>query len=184
MPAPRKLDLIPTDLRERLKQLLEKRGFADIVEVTEELNFWLDGEGLELRIGKTAVGEYSKLLKDQREAFGMAETLLADMDIQAEGDLHRSLMQMIAVSAMQMMQAVRTADGTLEPKDLMQLAKMLKDLMGSAGIREKLLADDEARIDRLARQKAAADVEKSSAELGLTVETTQQVKALILGVSA
>lgn len=184
MPSPRKVDLLPEPLRDWLREELTKRGFAEIVEVTEALNFRLEETDQELRIGKTAVGEYSKLLKDQREAFGMAETLLADMDLEAEGDLHRTLMQMIATSAMHMMQSVRQEDGHLEPKDLHFLGKMLKDLMGSAGIREKLLADERARVARKAKEEAAADIEASSAELGMSAATVEAIKAKILGVAA
>lgn len=184
MPSPRKVDLIPAEFRDWLRQTLEKRGFGDILAVTDELNERLAQDGQELRLGKTAVGEYSKLLKDQREAFGMAETLLADMDVAAEGDLHRTLMQMIAASAMQMMQAVRQEDGQLGPKDLGMLARMLKDLMGSAGIREKLLEDERARLARKAREAAAAEVERSQAELGLSRDTVEAIKGRILGVGA
>ena len=96
MPAPAKLDLIPPELRAWLREALEARGFAEIVAVTEELNFRLQECGLEVSIGKTAVGRFSKALKDQREAFSIAETLLSDMDIAAEGELHKVLVQMIA----------------------------------------------------------------------------------------
>ncbi|MEO0861128.1 MAG: phage protein Gp27 family protein [Pseudomonadota bacterium] len=182
MPPPRKIDLVPEKLRDWLRDELAERGFADIVEVTEALNFRLEQDGLELRLGKTAVGEFSKLLKDQREAFGMAETLLADMDIEAEGDIHRTLMQMIATSAMQMMQAVRQEDGHLDAKSLMSLGRMLKDLMQSAGFRERLLSDERDRVAKEARQAAAEAVEKSSSDLGLTEETAEAVKSMILGV--
>lgn len=188
MPSPRKVDLLPPALRDRLRQELAQRGFGDIVPVTEALNFWLEGEGLELRIGKSAVGEFAKLLKDQQEAFSMAETLLSDMDIAAEGDLHRTLMQMIATSAMHMMRAVREEDGHLEAKDLMSLGRMLKDLMSSAGIREKILDDDRQRIARTAREaaqaEAAAAVEAEGARRGLTADTVAAIKSQILGVAA
>lgn len=173
MPAPRKIDRIPAELRERLKATLAERGFGDIVAVTEDLNYWLEDAGLELTIGKTAVGEFAKLLKDQREAFSMAETLLADMDIAAEGDLHRTLMHMIAASAMKMIQAVRAEDGHLDPKDLMALGRMLKDLMQSAGLREKLLDDERKRIveavkaeqaSKLEAAVASGDVDRSAAD--------------------
>ncbi len=184
MPAPRKVDLIPPELRTWLRETLARRGFGDFLAVTDELNALLEARGEELRLGRTAVAEYSKLLKDQREAFGMAETLLADMDVAAEGDLHRTLMQMIAASAMQMMRAVREEDGRLDPKDLGLLARMLKDLMGSAGLRETLLENERGRLARQAREAAAAAVETSSAELGLSAETVAAVKARILGVAA
>lgn len=184
MPPPKKLDLIPDALLERLKKLLAERGFGDIVEVTDELNGWLDDEGLELKIGKTSVGEFSKMLKDQREAFSMAETLLSDMDLEAESDMHRTLMTMIATSAMQMMRTVREGDGHLGAKDLMSLGRMLQSLMSSAGIREKLLADERARIIREANAKAAEQGAKAAREAGLSAEAAEQIKADILGVAA
>lgn len=182
MPPPRKIDLMPAEVRDWLKTELEARGFAEIEEVTEALNFRLEQAGQRLTIGKTAVGNYSKALKDQREAFSIAETLLADMDIEAEGELQQTLVQMIAASAVHLIVSVREQDGHLEPKDLMNLGRMLKDLMASSGMREKLLADERARIARTAKQEAAETVEKQAKELGLGGDTVAAIKKSILGV--
>lgn len=184
MPPPKKLDLIPEELRKRLADELSQRGFSDIVEVTEQLNFWLEDAGLEISIGKSAVGDFSKLLKDQRDCFNMAETLLAGMDIEGESDMHKALMQMIAASAMQMMRSVREEDGHLAAKDLMALGRMLKDLMGSAGIREKLREDERARIQREEREAAAQVVEATASSGGMSAEVAERIKAEILGVNA
>jgi hypothetical protein len=183
MPPPKKLDLIPIELRQRLAEELQSRGFGDIVDVTEALNHWLDEEGLELRVGKTAVGEYSKLLKDQRDAFAMAETLLADMDIEAESNMHKVLMQMIATAAFQMMQTVSENDGQFDPKGLAALSRMLKDLMHSAGIREKLREDERKRVTAEEAARAAKALEANSLELGLTGATVEAIKAKVLGVT-
>lgn len=164
MPAPKKLDLIPEDLRRWLSEELAMRGFGDIIAVTEALNFRLEEAGQEIRIGKSAVGDYSKALKDQREAFSIAETLLSDMDIEAEGELHKVLMQMIATSAVHMINAVRENDKHLDPKDLMSLGRMLKDLMSSSGMREKLLADEREKIRREAEQAALDQAQAEAAE--------------------
>lgn len=182
MPPPKKIDLVPPELRDWLQQELSERGFAEIVEVTEALNFRLEEAGKELRIGKTAVGEFSKALKDQREAFTLAETLLSDMDIEQESDLHKVLMQMIATSAVQLMRSVREEDGHLEAKELMALGRMLKDLMQSVGFREKIRADERERIAAEARKAAANGVAQDASELGLTKDTVEAIKAKILGV--
>jgi hypothetical protein len=184
MPPPRKVDLLPEQLRDWLREELGARGFADIVEITEALNFRLEERGEELRIGKTAVGEYSKLLKDQQQAFRLAETLLGQMDVEAESDMHRTAMHMIVTMSMQLMQSVRAEDEHLPAKDLMSLGRMLKDVMGSAQAREKMLADERARVSREAREAAAAEVERGSNELGLSAKTVEQIKSRILGVSA
>ncbi|MDD9731047.1 DUF3486 family protein [Mameliella sp. AT18] len=185
MPPPKKLDLIPEELRRWLAEELRDRGFADIVDVTEALNFRLQEAGLELSVGKTAVGDFSKALKDQREAFAIAETLLSDLDIEAEGELHKVLMQMIATSAIHMIQSVRAEDQHLDPKDLMSLGRMLKDLMSSSGMREKLLADERARVAREAREVAQAEMdealEATATEAGLSAEMLDRLRKGVLG---
>ncbi len=185
MPPPKKLDLIPTELRTRLAMVLQDRGFSDIVAVTEDLNFWLQEAGQEIRIGKSAVGEYSKLLKDQRDAFAMAETLLGDLDIEQESTMHKVLMQMIATAAFQMMNAVAESDNAeWDAKSLAHLSRMLKDLMQSAGLRERLREDEERRVARKERERLAGEIEQKAAQLGMTRGTVQAIKADILGVGA
>jgi hypothetical protein len=185
MPPPKKLDLIPEELRRWLAEELRERGFADILDVTEALNFRLQEEGLEVRVGKTAVGDFSKALKDQREAFAIAETLLSDMDIEQEGELHKVLMQMIATSAIQMINAVRADDKHLDPTALMSLGRMLKDLMSSSGMREKLLADERARVARQAREAAQAEMdealEATAKEAGLDAGMLDRLRKGVLG---
>lgn len=185
MPAPSKLDLIGPDLRRWLAEALEARGFAEIVAVTEELNWKLEAEGKEVTVGKTAVGKFSKALKDQREAFTLAETLLSDLDIEAEGELHKVLIQMIATSAVQFMATVREGDGQIEPKELMALGRMLKDLMASSGMREKLLQGERDRLKAEARAQAAAEVdqalEQAQAEDGLSEDVVSTLRKRFLG---
>ncbi|MEL7098278.1 MAG: phage protein Gp27 family protein [Pseudomonadota bacterium] len=184
MPPPRKIDLLPDEFRVRLARELQARGFADIIEVTDQLNFWLEEQGLQLTIGKSAVGEFSKVLKDQRDAFKMAEVLLEDMDVEAEGDMHKMLMHMIATQAAQYIASVSKQGVHLEPKDLMNLGRMLKDLMQSSGLREKFLEEDRARIAKAAREEAAEAGAKTARDAGLSAELEEQIKANILGVAS
>lgn len=157
MPAPSKIALLPEELRDWLRDELAIRGFGGHREVTDALNARLEAEGLSLSIGKSAVGDFSKALKEQREAFAFAEVVLADLDIEGESDMHKALMQMIATSAVRFMRSVHEGEGHLDPKDLMNMGRMMKDLMSSAGIREKLLADERARIAREAREALEAE---------------------------
>lgn len=186
MPPPKKLDLIPVEIRHRLAQALQDRGFSDIIGVTEELNFWLEEQGLSLTVGKTAVGEFSKLLKTQREAFAIAETLLSDMDIEAESGMHRALMQMIAAAMFQLMQAVAEKGEHIDAKSLANLARTLKDLMHSAGLREKIMEAERERIAAEARRQAqdemAGRVDGAVAEAGLSAERAADLRKKLLGV--
>ena len=188
MPPPKKLDLIPEEIRRWLAEELRDRGFADILEVTEALNARIAAEGLELSIGKSAVGDFSKALKDQRAAFALADVLLSDLDIEREGDIHRVLMQMIANSAVHMIQNVRDNDGNLEPKDLMSLGRMLKDLMASSGMREKLLEDERKRLVRETREAREAEMEEAleatAKEAGLDGAMLDRLRRGVLGLRA
>ena len=188
MPPPRKLDLIPEELRRWLAEELRDRGFSDIVSVTDALNCRIAAEGLEIRVGKSAVGDFSKALKDQRAAFALADVLLSDLDIEREGDIHRVLMQMIANSAVHMIQNVRDNDGNLEPKDLMSLGRMLKDLMASSGMREKLLEDERKRLVRETREAREAEMEEAleatAKEAGLDGAMLDRLRRGVLGLRA
>lgn len=185
MPAPKKLNLVPAEIVQWLKDAAQERGFGDIIQLTEDLNFRLEEEGLELRIGKTAVGAFTKALKDQQDALSLAETLLADMDIEEESNLHKVLMQMIATAAVQLIRSVREEDGYLPAKDLMALGRMLKDLMASAGIREKLLDDERERVAREAREAERAEVagrmDTAAKEAGLSEDQASFFRRKVLG---
>jgi hypothetical protein len=50
MPAPRKTDLLPAELRQWLKEALIAQGFGGYEALAEELNFRLEEAGSELRL--------------------------------------------------------------------------------------------------------------------------------------
>lgn len=182
MPPPRKIDLIPVQLKQWLIEELEAEGFGNIVDVTERLNFRLEEEGLQITIGKSAVGEYSKAMKDQRDAVLIAETLLADMDIDSEAKMHQTLMQMIAANAVHFLVKSREANADLDPKALASLGKMLKDLMHSAGLREKLKEEERQRVAREVRENSAETAVVAARSAGLSDDQADEIKRQILGV--
>ncbi len=185
MPPPKKIDLLPEELRGWLIDELKARGFAEIVEVTEALNFRLQEEGLSLSIGKSAVGDLNKALKEQREAFEIADALMADMDIQAEGQVQQALVQMISASAMQAIMKARGEDEPMTADQHAKFAKMLKDLMSSSSTREKLLEGERERVAKEAREAAHAEVEQAlaetAAEEGLSSDLLKTLRNNILG---
>lgn len=189
MPAPRKVDLLPPELKSWLQEELKVRGFGDYVELAEALNFRLEEEGLELRIGKSALHsygqEYAEFVKYQDEASAWAADWMRGNGLEEEAQRHNVLFQMITTLAFKVMQAQMLREGDkIDARDLHFLGKMLKDVMSSSGIREKLVSDERARAAREAREAAAADVEASARQLGLTDETVQGIRARILGVTS
>ena len=173
MPPPRKIDLIPQEIRLRLQDLLKERGFSDYVAVTEDLNFWLEDAGLEMRVGKSAV-----------HSFGQEYEQMAGNGLEEEAKRHNVLFQMITTLAFKVMKSAMLKEGDeIDPKELHFLGKMLKDVMSSSGIREKLTADERLRIAKEERANAAETAVKAARQAGMSSETAEKIKADILGVS-
>lgn len=187
MPPPRKVNLLPDELKAWLNDELKARGFADYEALTEALNFRLEEEGLELRIGKTAVHaygqEYAEFARLNDEASAWAQNWMQDNGLEEEAQRHNVLFQMMTTVAFKVLVSMQTRDGAeIDPRELSFLGKMMKDLMSSSGIREKLIADERARAAREAREQAAAAVRKHAGKSGMTQETVNAVLGEILGV--
>lgn len=191
MPPKRKIDLLPNDLRLWLQVELKARGFADYQAVTEALNSKLEEEGLEARLGKSAVHsfgqEYEKMAQAQEEASAWAVSWMEGNGLEEEAKRHNVLFQMITTLAFKVMKSQMLKEGDqIDPQELAFLGKMLKDVMNSSGMREKMSADRERRIAERAAQEAkeavADDLTKNAKAYGFTDETIQAIRADILGV--
>jgi len=160
MPPPRKVDLLPDELKDWLKSALRERGFGDYEALAEDLNFRLEEAGQELRIQKSALhaygSEYREFVKYQEEASAWAAGWMQENGLNEEAKRHNVLFQMITTLAFKVMQAQMTKTGEeIDPKELHFLGRMLKDVMASSGLREKLIDDD--RKTQAAKLDAAVD---------------------------
>jgi hypothetical protein len=177
MPPPRKVDLLPAELKKWLQDALKERGFAGYEDLAEDLNFRLEEEGYELRIKKSAIHsygtEYAEFVKHQDEASAWAAGWMNDNGLEEEAQRHNVLFQMITTLAFKVMQSQMTKKGEeIDPKELHFIGKMLKDVMASSGIRQKLMDDERSRIaeeeraamaSKLDEAVEAGDVEKEAA---------------------
>ena len=187
MPPPRKVDLLPEELKGWLEEALKARGFAGYEDLAEALNARLEEEGLALRIGKSAIHsygqEYAAFVKLQDEASTWAAGWMTNNGMEEEAQRHNVLFQMITTTAFKVLKSMQAEDAKVDARDLHFLGKMLKDLMSSSGIKQKLLDDERARAARQAREAAAEEVDKVSRELGITDDTARKIRAKVLGVS-
>jgi uncharacterized protein DUF3486 len=114
MPPVRKVDKLPTELKQWLQDALKARGFGDFIALTEDLNFRLEEEGLELRIGKSAIHaysqEYEEFVKYQNEASAWAADWMNNNGLEEEAQRHNVLFQMITTLAFKVMQSQMTKD--------------------------------------------------------------------------
>ena len=163
MPPVRKVDLLPPELKSWLEDALIASGFGDYVSITEKLNERLADEGVELRIGKSAVHaygqEFAEFNKYQDQASKWAETWLNDNGLEEEAKRHNVLFQMITTLAFKTMQGQMAKDADeIDPRDLHFLGKMMSDIMKSSGMREKLMETERERIAEEARAAAHAEM--------------------------
>ncbi|APZ54132.1 putative DUF3486 protein [Salipiger abyssi] len=143
-------------MRSRLQEELRRRGFGDYEAVTEELNDWLAEEGLELRIGKSAIhafgSEYREFVRLQEQASDWASEWLGDMGLEDQAQRQNVLFQMLTTLAFKVMQAEVSKKGAeISPQNLHFLARMMKDVMSSSGIvqamQEKERKEQAAKLD-------------------------------------
>jgi len=154
------------------------------------LNAHLRGvNGEELRIGKSAVHnygqEYEHFARAEEEASAWAVSWMEGNGLEDEAKRHNVLFQMITTLAFKVMKAQMTKEGDeINPQELHFLGRMLKDVMSSSGIREKLTADERARIADEAAERAKSDIvddlTSNAAALGFTDTTVAAIKSRIL----
>jgi predicted butyrate kinase (DUF1464 family) len=188
MPPPRKVDLLPPELKSFLQDALKQRGFAGYEDLADELNFMLEEEGLTLRIGKSALHsygqEYSEFVKYQDEASSWAAEWMNDNGLEEEAQRHNILFQMITTLAFKVMQTQMSKDGKdIDPKELHFIGKMLKDVMSSSGIREKMKTDERARVADEAAQAERARItealDHSVASGDVDLEAAQKAREIM-----
>lgn len=139
MPPPRKIDLLPVELRQWLQEELRARGFAQYEDLAEALNFRLEEAGLNLRIGKSAIhawgSEYQEFVRLQEQASDWAKEWLGEMGMDDQAQRQNVLFQMLTTLAFKVMQAEVEKEGAeISPQNLHFLARMMKDVMSSSGI--------------------------------------------------
>lgn len=156
MPLPRKIDLLPPELRAWLQEELRARGFAQYEDLAEALNFRLEEAGLDLRIRKSALhdfgAEYREFVRLQEQASDWAREWLGEMGMDDQAQRQNVLFQMLTTLAFKVMQSEVEKEGAeISPQNLHFLARMMKDVMSSSGIvqamREKERKDQATKLD-------------------------------------
>ena len=166
MPPPRKIDLLPVELKVWLQEELRTAGFGGYEDLAERLNFRLEAEGLELRIRKSALHafgvEYEAMVKAQEEASAWAVGWMQEEGLTDEAKRHSVLFQMITTLAFKAMKSQALKDGgEIDPKELHFLGRMLKDIMASSGLREQMItAERKAQAAKLDAAAASGEIDE------------------------
>ena len=168
MPPPRKIELLPAELRLWLQEELRARGFSQYEDLADALNFRLEEAGLDLRIRKSAIhdfgSEYREFVRLQEQASDWAREWLGDMGMEDQAQRQNVLFQMLTTLAFKVMQAEVSKEGAeISPQNLHFLARMMKDVMSSSGIVQAMQEKD--RRAQSAKLDAAVEAGELTADI-------------------
>lgn len=169
MPPPRKIDLLPAELKQWLRDALIERGFADYEGLSEDLNFRLEAEGMELRIGKSALHAFGQDFRQyadtQRRAQEEIRAFLQEAGVKNEVDVTSALFQQLTTIQWRLQMVLADPKNLPDPRGMKDLTTALNNLIRSTDLREKLIADDRrAQAAKLDAAVEAGDIDATAAE--------------------
>jgi len=179
MPPPRKVDLLPSELRRWLQDELKERGFSGYEDVTEALNFRLEEEGFELRLGKSAVHAYGSEFKEyaklQEESQDQMRAFLEEASLKDEVDVTSVLFQQLTAIQFKLQMAMVNPNSLPDPRGMKDLTTALNNLIRSTSLRDSLIA---------AERKVQSEKLDEAVGEGLIEEVAAQRAREIMGLTA
>ncbi|WP_420011478.1 phage protein Gp27 family protein [Tateyamaria sp.] len=173
MPARRKIDLVPDQLRHWLQDELKSRGFADYDDVTKALNARLDAAGLNLNIGRSAVHAYGTEFRQfavmQAQAQDEIRAFLDEASLKDEVDVTSALFQQLTTLQWRLQTTMAQKDRLPDPRGMKDLTTALNSLIRSTGLRRSILAG------------AGERAEKAAVSAGLSPKTSALLRARVEG---
>lgn len=168
MPPRRKVDLLPSELREWLQDELRACGFSNYEEIAERLNERCAEEGLELRIGKSAIHSYGQEFREyaqmQERAQDEIRTFLEEASLKEEVDVTSALFQQLTTIQWRLQMMMADPDEMPDPRGMKDLTTALNNLIRSTSLRDGILrAEREAQSARLDEAVADGAIDEAAA---------------------
>ncbi|MBT2131213.1 phage protein Gp27 family protein [Aliiroseovarius lamellibrachiae] len=169
MPPPRKVDLLPKELRQWLQDELKERGFSGYEDLAESLNFRLEESGLELRVGKSAIHAYGQEFQQyaalQEQAQDEIRAFMEEANLQDEVDVTSALFQQLTVVQWKLQKAMTDPENLPDARGMKDLTTALNNLIRSTSLRDGILkAERAAQSTKLDQAVEAGDIDKAAAD--------------------
>lgn len=163
MPPPRKIDRLPEELRRWLQEELKKRNFSGYEELAEDLAFRCEEEGVELRVGKSAIHAYGQEFRDYARAQEQAQeeirTFLEEASLTDEANVTKALFQQLTTIQWRLQMAMASPDNMPDPRGMKDLTTALNNLIRSSSLRDAIVkADRDAQAAKLDAAVDAGDI--------------------------
>lgn len=185
MPPVPKVARLPEELREWLHKTLIDRAFGDIVAVTDELQQMLRDAGIDMYIGKSAVGAESQKLKRAQERIRatteaaklIAETSRDDGDTRSE-----AAMAIVQGEVFELLLKVGEADEEQDPAA--RLGMLSESALALSRLSRARVNQARWRSEVEDKAKDAADAVAKIAKTGGLKDTDiDEIRAEILGIT-
>lgn len=128
---------------------------------------------------RSAVGRYVKNKKQTMELYDQAQDMAKSLALQfkedPDGNVARMLGQVLRGITFSTMQTLAEDGGKVKPNELMLLSAAIKNLAGA----DKITLDQVQRIQKLAKEEAAADVAKVAKRSGISQEIVDKMTLAI-----
>lgn len=158
MPPPRKIDRLPPELRQKLNEELKRRNFSDYEQLAEDLAFWCEEQGIEIRIGKSAIHAYGQEMRDyvrmQEQAQDEIRAFLEQASMADEANAQKALFQQLTGIQWQMQKQMMVEGALPDPRGMKDLSTALNNLIRSTSLRDAIIKAD--RAEQAAKLDAAA----------------------------
>jgi len=158
MPPPRKIDRLPPELRQKLNEELKRRNFSDYEQLAEDLAFWCEEEGIEIRIGKSAIHAYGQEIRDyvrmQEQAQDEIRAFLDQASLADEANAQKALFQQLTGIQWQLQKNMMVTGELTDPRGMKDLTTALNNLIRSTSLRDAIIKAE--RAEQAAKLDAAA----------------------------
>lgn len=159
MPPPRKIDRLSPQLRQWLNEELRARNFSGYEQLAEDLNFRCEEEGIEFRVGKTAIHAYGQEFRDyarmQEQAQDEIRAFLEQASMTDEANVTKALFQQLTGIQWRLQKAMTVTNELPDARGMKDLTSALNNLIRSTSLRDAIIKSD--RAEQAAKLAAAAN---------------------------
>lgn len=178
---PSSLSTIPAEVKSWLDSSLSSQGFSNYDDLTNQLNEKLSVHGFEISISRSALGRYGKGLKDRiadikasaEAAKIMREAVNDDADTMSQAN--------IALAQDALFKTLLALKNDDEEDNTVLLTKITRAIANISRASQKLKEWDKTIVSERVKA-AAAKIDTIKVNTGLTQDTVDEIKAMILGI--
>mgnify|MGYP001807062480 FL=1 len=174
---------LPPDIKAWLDTMLQKKGFQDYTQITEELNTALEPYGFS--VSRSSVHRYGS---DMQEKFdGMLEKIKVSTEMAkgmaeaTEDDANHLSQSLVKIAQQKIFEILMLSE---KPEDAARLTKAIADLSRAGLSNSKYARQIREEERQKAFAEAAATAEASMKQQGLSSSAIDAVKRDLLGISA